>query len=240
MLNKKSMKPLYKQLMDEMIHQIRSGVYQAGDKIPVEDELVNLYQVSKITVRRAVQELCEEHYLVKQQGKGTFVTNTKLLRKFEMNKNMGFTESCISNGKVPGSHVLSYTEVTAEKEMASFLDLAPDETIYLLERILSADQTPIIYDCIYLPARLFPDFNPMKIEDASFFQYIKDTYGYVCAEDSQSVVSAAIATADVAKKLHLSIGDPVLFMESFMCDSTEKALYVSRQYMAGDRYRITI
>ena len=69
-LEKNSRQPLYVQLMTELKQMIRSGKYAAGDKIPTEPELAEIYGVSRITVRKTIEQLCKEGYLVKQQGKG--------------------------------------------------------------------------------------------------------------------------------------------------------------------------
>lgn len=78
MLEQNGMKPLYEQLMDAIIENIRNQTYKRGDKLPTETELESIYKVSRITVRRAVKELCDKKILVKKQGKGTFVLDTNL------------------------------------------------------------------------------------------------------------------------------------------------------------------
>ena len=108
MLNKNSIQPLYKQLMDIITQQIKNGTYKPGEKIPPEPELADLYHVSRITVRRTVEELCTQGYLIKHQGKGTFVKSPMIFRKFESQKNMSFSESCRQNDRIPESHVLSF------------------------------------------------------------------------------------------------------------------------------------
>lgn len=97
MLNKNSIQPLYKQLMNIITQQIKNGTYKPGEKIPPEPELADLYHVSRITVRRTVEELCTQGYLIKHQGKGTFVKSPMIFRKFESQKNMSFSESCRQN-----------------------------------------------------------------------------------------------------------------------------------------------
>lgn len=63
--------PLYQQIYDEIKDAIEKGVYAPKERIPSELELAEQYEVSRITVRRAVEELCSDGYLVKQQGRGT-------------------------------------------------------------------------------------------------------------------------------------------------------------------------
>ena len=89
-LDKKSQLPLYAQLMKEIKDQIRKGTYKEGDQIPTEGELSTAYQVSRITVRRTIEELCSQGFLVKRQGKGTFVEIPKIYRKIENDNNMSF------------------------------------------------------------------------------------------------------------------------------------------------------
>lgn len=69
----------------------QNGTYKPGEKIPTEPELADLYHVSRITVRRTVEELCTQGYLIKHQGKGTFVKSPMIFRKFESQKNMSFS-----------------------------------------------------------------------------------------------------------------------------------------------------
>ena len=154
MLNKNSIQPLYKQLMDIITSQLKNGTYKPGEKIPTEPELAELYQVSRITVRRTIEELCTQGYLVKHQGKGTFVKSPMIFRKFESQKNMSFSESCRQSGSVSGSHVLAFCRKSSDSLTSDFLRLAPDEEVFFLERLLLADGIPIINVQTWLPVRL--------------------------------------------------------------------------------------
>lgn len=73
--------PLYQQVIDIIKNEISSGAYKAGARIPNEFELAESYKVGRVTVRRAIEELVQQGYLTKRQGKGTFVNAPKLKRK---------------------------------------------------------------------------------------------------------------------------------------------------------------
>ena len=81
-INDSAVVPLYQQVKDDIRAAIESGKYKTNEKIPPEPELSAEYSVSRITVRRAVEELCAEGYLVKMQGRGTFVSKPRIHRKF--------------------------------------------------------------------------------------------------------------------------------------------------------------
>ena len=239
MLNKNSIQPLYKQLMDIITGQLKNGTYKPGEKIPTEPELAELYQVSRITVRRTIEELCTQGYLIKHQGKGTFVKSPMIFRKFESQKNMSFSESCRQNDRVPGSRVLSFSRKSSDCVTSDFLQLAPDEDVFFLERLLLADGIPIIDVHTWLPVQLFPDFDPNAVENGSFFEYLKSAYRYSIADFSRSTVSVTTASADMAQTLSLAPGDPVMILDSYMQSPDGKPLYISREYIAGARYTIS-
>lgn len=74
--------PLYQQVIDIIKNEINSGAYKAGARIPNEFELAESYKVGRVTVRRAIEELVQQGYLTKRQGKGTFVNAPKLSARF--------------------------------------------------------------------------------------------------------------------------------------------------------------
>jgi len=76
--------PLYQQLKEEIKGKITDNTFPYGSKIPTETELSEIFQVSRITVRRAIQELCQENYLVKKQGKGSCTQDQISIRIFKI------------------------------------------------------------------------------------------------------------------------------------------------------------
>lgn len=107
-LDKESTVSLYMQLMHVIKEQIHNGTYLEGEQIPTEGELSKMYNISRITIRRAIEELCQQGYLKKIQGKGTFVEAPKIYRKLEQDNNISFTEACKLNGCTSSSHVISF------------------------------------------------------------------------------------------------------------------------------------
>ncbi len=97
MLNNGSSKPLYIQLKQILTDDIKKGIYSPSIKLPTESELCSKYNVSRITVRKAILDLVDEGYLVRQQGKGTFVKSPKLKR--ELIAVNGYSEFMESTGK---------------------------------------------------------------------------------------------------------------------------------------------
>ena len=118
--------PLYQQIYDEIKDAIEKGVYAPKERIPSELELAEQYDVSRITVRRAVEELCSDGYLVKQQGRGTFVSTPHINRQFHASTLQTFTALCADNDMKAGAHVVDRQIVPARQNEMEFFGLQKD------------------------------------------------------------------------------------------------------------------
>ena len=88
MLDKSNPVPLYHQLKESLLERITSKFYAVGDLIPSEFELQEMYKVSRITIRRAIQELVQDGFLSAQQGKGTYVSQPKASQELSLSSNL--------------------------------------------------------------------------------------------------------------------------------------------------------
>lgn len=240
-LDKNSQLPLYRQLMDEIMKMIHTGKYKSGDKIPTEPELSKMYDVSRITVRRTIEELCNQGYLVKRQGKGTFVEIPKIYRKVEQENNMSFSDACKANGRKPLSKLLSCKTITPESWMNQFFQFPVDELVYHIERVLGADDLPIIYEHLYLPTRRFSDFQAEKLDSGSLFQIFREEYQIQPEKmKSRTTIEAGISTADVSEHLRISVGEPIMMLGNYARDEKGIPIYMSREIIVGNRYMLSV
>ena len=108
-----SSSPLYHQLMQRITADIERGTYPTGSRIPPEHELEQLYQVSRVTVRRALAELTSEGLLERKQGKGTFVSMPK--GNIQLKNLHSFHDSCKINKVKPSTDVIHVRETVSSK-----------------------------------------------------------------------------------------------------------------------------
>lgn len=240
MLDKNSQEPLYAQLMRIIKNNIQSGHYKAGDQVPTEIELSDTYGVSRITVRKAIEELCAQGFLAKRQGKGTFVETPKIYRKIEQDNNISFSASCRANGRTPSSHVLSCCFMEAQDWQKEFFHLKNSQTFYHIERILSADDLPIIYEHMFFPVDRFPDFQAQKLENGSMFRLMKEEYHVQESEKGRSIIEVRLASRTTAEHLRMNAGEPVMILTSYIRDHQENPLYISYEIIAGFRYSLSV
>ena len=143
-LNNDSAEPLYRQLENLLAEKIDNGTLAPGSKLPTENELVDTYHVSRVTVRKALDALSQRGYLERRSGKGTFVAEEKLQRP--LNGVVGFSQMCREMGCVPGGKTIRRSiELASEKEAAK-LGIPEDSQILVIERIRYADGHPLLLE----------------------------------------------------------------------------------------------
>jgi GntR family transcriptional regulator len=141
--------PLYYQLKEVLKQQIQAGHLAPHTAIPSEPELVAQYHVSRATVRQALTELVHEGLLYRQHGRGTFVCEPRVQQN--LSELTSFSEELRRRGKRPGGLLLVSELVRGSAAVRTQLRLTDEEQVVRLERLRTADDTPIAYEIDYLP-----------------------------------------------------------------------------------------
>ena len=232
-LDRMSMEPLFSQVEKSLNSAIASGKFLPGSRIPTEPELAEIYGVSRITIRRASDELCQHGILVKRQGKGTFVRERKMARKIE--HAASFTESCKASGMVPSAAVLK-REVLASvpSDFAGREEFAGDQIIYI-QRIHYADGAPIMIENNYYPYSRYSFLLSEPLE-GSLFEALA-AHGVRIGGSQNSYIDAIASTRAQASLLSVLVGDPLFLLYREMLDKNGALIYIGRQYIAASRYR---
>lgn len=226
--------PLYQQLKEEIKAGIKNGTFPSGTKIPTESELSEKFKVSRITVRRAVEELCQEEYLTKKQGKGTFVKHTKVKRKIE--HLLSFGEACRANGMVPSRMTTKRKLVKLSEEDAKVMGVEPGSMAVYTQRINLADGFPIMCENNYFP---YPKYSFLLEEplDGSLYQLLEDHYNIIIKSSSNSYLDLVRASGDLSRVLHVPNGEPLFFLYTEIHDADHQLVHIGRQYIVGEQYR---
>ena len=132
-INKFSPIPLYLQLKDSIIENIKNGNYQPGDKIPTEEEICNTCGISRSVIKQALSELVSEGYLMRYKSKGTYVKsnkNTGFLKEI-----VSFNEEMIRKGYVPRTEILKNEIVDCPADIAEKLNIKAGQKVINIERL---------------------------------------------------------------------------------------------------------
>lgn len=135
-MNPNSIVPLYVQVVECLKRDIENGVYNATGRIPTEAELAEQYKVSRITIRRAVDDLVSQGLVEKKQGKGTFICRQKFAKDI---KNLqSFSEMCHHMNMKPGGQMLENKLVRADEKIRKQLNLEPGAYVIYISRLRTA------------------------------------------------------------------------------------------------------
>ena len=184
-LDGSSSAPLYQQVLDLIKSDIERGAYPIDSQIPTELELSKMYGVGRVTVRRAIEELAGEGYLTKRQGRGTFVTATKMIRKVHQKDDVqSFTQACAANGMHAGARVVSRKTVKADVELAAFFGVDEGADLLLVSRVRTADGVPVLFENNYYPEDGFEFLKDVCLSNCSIFEVVGERTGkYPVASD---------------------------------------------------------
>jgi GntR family frlABCD operon transcriptional regulator len=236
-LNSTSQKPLYFQLKQIINEDILRGKYKAGQQLPPEVELCEIYGVSRITTRRAITDLVEEGVLHSQQGKGTFVKESKVKR--ELISVGGFSELTIASGKKPSSQILSSSIIQADEKLAETFQIATGESILKLHRLLFIDNEPFIIETSQYPLNYLPDLEKYIWESASTYSILKDRYNIELTR-SEKTLEVVFASEYDAGLFKCDRGTPLFAIEKRSYDKGGRPMHVSYSLYMTSKVIFTI
>ena len=229
-LQNESSSPLYHQLMQRIADDIEKGNYPVGSRIPPEHELEKTYEVSRVTVRRALAELTAEGLLERKQGKGTFVSTPRISQ--DLKSIHSFHDSCKKNGVRAGTRVIHVTEIEADANDIADLNLREGDRVVETLRVRSADGEPVALEKNHFSTV----YSYLENENlnGSLYNVLRD-YG-VEPKQATHDISMTFATEAQAKLLNIEPGSPLMRLKEVVYDQKGRPLHNSVQLIRGDRF----
>ncbi|WP_235303551.1 GntR family transcriptional regulator [Sphingopyxis sp. MWB1] len=228
-LQKKGSTPLYVQLQQLLRDAIAEGRVAAEDAIPTERDLAHKLDVSRITVRKAIDGLVDEGLLTRRRGTGTFVRGARVEKSFS--KLSSFSEDMMSRGRHPSTQWVSRAHGAVNPEEALSLGLSPGSPVYRFHRIRYADGAPMA-----LEYSTIASFCLASIDAVEHSLYAAlDAAGHRPVRALQRSRAVAL-DAEQAEALATSVGAPGLYIErrGFLADG--RPVEFTRTFYPGDAY----
>jgi len=225
--------PVYQVIENDIKNKIQKGELKRGDMIYSENELKDMYFVSRMTVRQALNNLVNEGYLYRHKGKGTFVNHIKIEKK--MQGLIGFTEEMRRMKKRVSSKIITFDKLKADDEIASNLFLKPGDDVYSIERIRYGDDIPVLFEHLFIPVAVFKDMDP-HIMESSFYEYIENQLKIKISHCTQTL-EAKGSNAMVSEILDIPKSSPVLFMTRVTYSDRGFPFEFVKAYYRADQYR---
>jgi len=220
--------PLYRQLQRALRESIERGVFGPAEALPAERQLATELEISRITVRKAIDGLVEEGLLVRRAGSGNFI-NTRIEKNFA--KLTSFSEDMRSRGRTPRSVWLKRAAGTVTPEEALRLRLSPGTAVYRFHRIRYADDMPMCLEYATIAAGALPSLEAV---DASMYEAL-EAAGKRPVRALQRL-SALLLNAEQARLLQSKEGDAGLCVERLGFLRDGQAVEFCRSWFRGDMY----
>jgi GntR family transcriptional regulator len=229
--------PLYQQLYTILRSQIEFGQLQAGDVLPTEETLTTTYHISRVTARKALQQLADEGLLVRKPGKGTFVNSPKLE---EPVRNLrGFDELMIEQMPDQVMDVPAFQITPAAPSTAQQLGLNKGEAVLAVKRRHLIHRRPVALAHIYLPYRLGKLLTPHDVATRPIYDLLATKAGITVKRAVQRI-SATAASADTAALLGVSASTPLLCVMRVTYDIEEHPVEYVQLYYPGGQHEIVV
>ncbi len=229
--------PMYFQLKNIILEEIKNWHLKPGDLLPTELELVEAFNLSRTTVRQAVIELVGEGYLYRVKGKGTFVAKPKLVQDF-MRTIESYAEQMKRLKLTPGTKVLKNELVFADEEVASALGVKAGDEVVLLRRLRFANDEPIVVLDTYL-IDACAGIVHMDMEKNGMYDYLsrsRDTKIKRVVRQFEAIA----ATGETAGQLQIEMGSPIQKVTTIGFNQDGKPIEYSIAEYRGDKNRFTV
>jgi GntR family transcriptional regulator len=229
--------PLYYQLENILREKINSGELRANDLLPTEEQLVDSYKVSRITVRQALSSLEKDGIIVRKRGKGSFVTDRTI--GLEPMKLTGMIEDIIAMGIKTKTQVLDFSFVHPSKKVMEALNLGKEDKALKIERVRFIKKVPYSYTLNYIPPDLGEKIGMKDIVVHPLFNVLEKICRVKIGRGTM-VIEATVADSRIATLLDTMAGAPLLKIERTIFDTRGRPVdYVVVLYRA-DRYHYTV
>jgi len=231
--------PLHYQITDDLRNAIKEGKWNLGDLFPTDKQLMEQYDVSSTTVRRALSELVYEGWLERRPGKGTFLRKDYV--EETLSRLTGFFEEMKKRGYKPSSKILDVrpVEVTQDVlEKTPQLGVFGKTNLYLIEKLQLMNDHPVVYLKSYWPYEHGKRLAEFDLSQHGLYELAEEKLG-VDLEEAEQTIAAGIARKKEAEYLQVKIGFPILIMERTLY-SGGQPVELSINAYRGDRYKYRV
>jgi GntR family transcriptional regulator len=226
--------PLYREVGRKMARSIHLGEWKPGEALPAERKLSDRYGVSMGTLRKAVDDLVAKGVLIRQQGRGTFVSkhgkDRYLFAFFHILRQDGRKE-------YPSVQLHGFSKAKADPETAKLLGVAPGSGLVRIVNLLSLQGRQVIVDEISLPESLFPAINRHAVLERSgtLYELYQDEFGATVIRTEERL-RAVKADAQKASFLGVRVGDPLLHVIRIARSFNNQAVELRHSYINTNNY----
>lgn len=222
----------HEEISDHLRSCIMSGNLATGAQLPSENDLCEQFEVSRVTVRRALQTLDQENLIDRRQGVGSFVRAPQMTQGLV--RLTDFSQDMARAGLEAVSRTLFMGIENAPISVMEALQLTQDKKVYRLDRLRLGGGEVIAFDRTYLPIFYGQLLQDQDFTYATIFEILESQYGIRILNGSSRIL-AAVADARLAELMEVSEGSPLLKVVRMSKTIGAKVVYIQYRYYRADR-----
>lgn len=217
-----------------ILKNIDNGVYTSEKMLPPEREFTEQFNVSRMTVRRAFDELIQDGILIRKKGSGVFVAPNKQTRSIDKISFQKDEQLKAKYGKI-NIKVLSLKTVKDHPLAKKYLLVDSQEEVYQLKRVQYGGKTPLVHENIFFPKKFFPDLESIDCSQ-SVSEIICHSKGNVTTNHNRIEIEADTVNKKFSSLLAMSVGDPILKIINIEMND-QVVMYAGIDSMPGDVFK---
>lgn len=225
--------PLYHQIFLILRNRIFGGEVQSGEMVPGEQELAVEFNVSRITAKRALNELASAGLVVRERGRGTRVTHRPKAPAVTSSIE-GWLENISLMGIATEARVLDFGYVAASEDIAHALEIEPGMDVQHAVRVRSLDGEPMSYLVTYVPADIGRQYDREDLDTKPLLLLLE--LAGVKVASARQTISATLADSEVASALSVHAGTPLIEVRRVVRDSAGRPVEYIRALYRPDVY----
>ncbi|GFZ87484.1 GntR family transcriptional regulator [Compostibacillus humi] len=232
MLERDSSIPLHRQIRQYLEKKIDSGEWAPGYQIPTEKELASLFEVSTITVKRAILDLVQSGKLFRISGKGTFVNK---IEETNLSKLVSIQDKLGKEKSYPHK-TLSFEVINPGKSIAEIMEINEKDKVYYISRIKLDNEKPIVIENSWVNQSLITDLKWEDLEDKLLYNIFIKKYG-LNLKKAKVYISSKVAEQSEAVLLNVPIGEQLLIMDRITTTEKDDVVEYSRFITVSNEFK---
>lgn len=231
--------PRHAQISQWLRSQIEKGTYGIDEKLPSENELAKKFDVSRVTIRRALQSLESDSIIYRCQGLGSFVSDERATH--DLVKLTDFNEDMAKAGLEPSSVVQKFETVDAPDWLPPLLDIDEGSKVLQVDRLRLGDDEPVAFDSTWLPILYGQLLNKKDLTESTIYRLLEKNYDIPVIRGCYKL-SAEVANEKLASDLKVHQNSPLFVIDRLSYTIGDKALYYQKRYYRNDKvvYEMTL
>lgn len=232
-INKNSPLPLYYQLKENILKSLKNKEFKAGERLPAERELAEYHNISRMTVKKAVDILVDNGYLFRKQGSGTFVNDYQ--KSYSISPLMSFSQEMEKKDLNYTSKILAFNKIK-NKEIGAKMNLKAEAELFHLERLRLIEKKPFLLENTFLEFQQFKDLKKEELANTSLFKLIKNKYNIQLTK-AEAEVEPIIFDQQIAEKMRIKEGLLGLYIEQISKNKNQEIIEFTSAFYKNDNYK---